>query len=120
METPQLGAAMQLRKDLAGIEQPIGVKGAFEALLMGQIAVVEHRRHQIALFDADPVLPSQHAADLDTKLKDIGPKSLGALDLFWFVGVVKNERMKVAVASMKDIRDTKPVPLRYHPHLREA
>ena len=34
---PQLGAAMELRKDLAGIEQPLGIEGAFEALLLVEI-----------------------------------------------------------------------------------
>jgi hypothetical protein len=64
VQTAQLGAAVQRRKHLAGIEQPVGVEGAFEALLMREIGLVEHFSHKVALLDADPVLAGQDAADL--------------------------------------------------------
>ena len=108
MQAAEFGAAMQLRKHLAGVEQPVRIEGAFEALLMRQVAFVEHRPHQVALLDADPVLAGQHAADLDAEPQDVGAKGLGALDLAGLVGVVKNQRMKIAVAGMKDVRDASP------------
>src|SRR5262245_43568090 len=52
----ELGAAVQLREHLAGIEQAPVVERAFEALLLGEIDFREHRRHQVALLDPDPVL----------------------------------------------------------------
>ena len=71
---------------------------------MGQIALVEHRAHQVALFDPDTVLAGQDAAHFDAKPEDIRAKSLGPLDLVGLVGIVKNERVKVAVAGVEDIR----------------
>src|SRR5207248_3235207 len=37
MDTPQFGAAMQHRKDLAGVEQALGIEGAFQTLLLIEI-----------------------------------------------------------------------------------
>ena len=64
VQPAQFGAAVQLREYLPGVEEPVRVEGAFEALLLREIALVEHRPHQIALLDADPVLAGQDAADL--------------------------------------------------------
>src|SRR3984893_14148089 len=119
MKTTELGATMQLRKYLARVEQAVGIECAFQALLMRQVAFVKHRPHQVTLFDADPVLASQDAADLDTEPEDIGAKGLGTLDLIGLVGVVKNQWVKVAVASVKYVRDGKPVLLRERSHPRE-
>ena len=124
MNTAELGAAMQLWKDLARVEQAIRIESAFEALLVRQVALVEHRSHKVALFDADPVLTGQHATDLDAELEDIGTKGLGTLDLAGLVGVIENKWMEVAVAGMEDVRDREPVLLRQCPHpgedLRES
>ena len=59
MHAAELGAPVECRKHLAGIEQAPLVERAFEALLLGQIDVRKHRRHQIALFDPDPMLAGQ-------------------------------------------------------------
>src|SRR5206468_8514951 len=117
METAELGAAVQLRKHLARIEQAVGIEGAFQALLMREVALVEHRTHQVALFDPDPVLAGQDATHFDRKLEDIRAKSLGPLDLVGLVGIVKNERVKVAVAGVKDVRQAEAVVIgqRAHP-----
>jgi hypothetical protein len=112
VETPELGAAMELRKDLARVEQAIRIESAFEALLMRQVALVEHCSHEVTLFDADPVLAGQHSTDFDAELEDIGTKSLGALDLAGDVGVIENKWMEIAVAGMEDVRDREPVLLR--------
>jgi hypothetical protein len=119
METAELGAAMQLWKDLARVEQAIRIESAFEALLVRQVALVEHCSHEVALFDADPVLTRQHSTDFDAKLENIGTKGLGTLDLAGIVGVVEYKRMEIAVAGMEDIRDCEPVLLRQRPHPRE-
>ena len=58
MDAAELGAAMELREHLAGVQQTVRVEGAFEALLMGEVGFVEHCSHEVALFDADPVLAS--------------------------------------------------------------
>src|SRR5258708_25732014 len=119
VDAAELGAAMELREDLAGIEQPVGVEGAFEAQLLVEIDLVEHDRHEIALLDADAVLAGEDAADLDAEAQDIGAERLGALELARLVGIVKDQRMEVAVAGMNDVGDAQPIVVRQHPHPRQ-
>ena len=57
---------------LPGLSRPLRVEGAFEPLLLVEVDLGEHRRHQVALLDADAVLAGQHAADLDAELQDVG------------------------------------------------
>ena len=109
MQPAELGAAMQLREHLAGIEQPVRVEGAFEALLLGEIHLVEHRPHQVAFFDADPMFTSQYATNLHAESQDIGAKFLCPLDFAGLVGVIQNQRMQIAVAGMEHIGDAEPV-----------
>ena len=65
VKAAELGATMQLWKYLARVEQAVRVERAFQSLLVRQVAFVEHRSHQVALLDADPVLAGQDAADLN-------------------------------------------------------
>src|SRR5579862_10071441 len=109
MQMAELGAAMQLGELLAGVEQPIGIEGAFDAQLLIEIRFVEHRSHEIALLDADAVLAAQNAADLDAIAHDIGAAGLGGLELARLVRIVEDERMEIAVAGVKDIGDAQPV-----------
>src|SRR5690606_34073971 len=71
MHAPELGAAMQDGEDLPRIEQVIGVEGALHPLLLLQIRLGEHFRHEIALLDPDAVLAGEHAADLDAEPEDV-------------------------------------------------
>src|ERR1700754_2680287 len=64
----EFGAAVQSRKHLSRIEQARRVEGAFQPLLLVEIDLAEHLRHQIALLDADAMLAGQHPADLDAEL----------------------------------------------------
>ena len=57
---------------LPGLSSPLAVEGAFHPLLLRQIDLGEHRRHQVALLDADAMLAGQHAADLDAQPQDVG------------------------------------------------
>src|SRR6185312_4303122 len=91
MEMAELGAAMQLRERLAGIEQPVRVEGAFDAKLLVEIACAEHRRHEIALLDADAVLARENTADLDAIAHDVVAAGFGGFDLARLRGVVKNQ-----------------------------
>ena len=116
----ELGAAVQRREHLAGIEQALVVEGAFEPLLLVEIDLGEHRRHQVALLDADAVLAGEHAADLDAEPQDVGAERLGALELARLVGVVEDERMQIAVAGMEDVGDAQAVLLRQLAHARAA
>jgi len=94
---------------LAGVQETVRVEGAFEALLLGEVHLVEHRPHQVAFFDADPMFASEYAADLHAESQDIGAKFLCPLDFTGLVRIVQNQRMQIAVAGMKHIGDAEPV-----------
>src|SRR4051794_28567804 len=70
VDTAKLGAAMQRRKHLAGIEQALRVERAFQPLLLVEVDLREHLRHQIAFLDADAVLAGQDAAEFDAAAQD--------------------------------------------------
>ena len=71
VDTPEFGAAMQGGKHLARIEQTLGVERTLQPLLLGEIDVAEHFRHEVAFFDADAVFAGQHAAKLDAQPQDV-------------------------------------------------
>ena len=112
VKAAELSTAMQLREHLAWVKQAIRVESAFQTLLMRQVGFVEHCFHKIAFFDADTVLTSQHAANLDAESQNIGSKGLSSLDLVRLIGVVKNQRMEIAVARMEHVDHRKAVPVR--------
>src|SRR5215831_3921011 len=91
----QFGAPRQRRENLAGIEEPLVVEGAFEALLLVEIRLREHNRHKVALFNPDAVLAGEHPTDLDAQFEDVGSESLGTLQFARLIGVVENERMQI-------------------------
>ena len=94
MHAAELGAIMKRRKNLAGIEQPLLIEGAFDALLVLHVDLGEHHRHQVPLLDPDAMLAGEHAADLDAQLEDVGPERLRALQLARLIGIVEDERME--------------------------
>ena len=116
----ELGAAVQRREDLAGIEQALAVERAFEALLLVEVDLREHDRHEVAFLDADAMLTGQHAADLDAQPQDIGAEFLGALELAGRIRIVENERMQVAVAGVEDVGDAQAVFRRQFLHAAQA
>src|SRR6266446_9284584 len=105
----ELGAAVQGRKYLAGVEQALGVERTFEPLLLVEIDLAEHFAHQVALLDADAMFAGQHAAEFDADPQDVGAEGLRPLDLAGPVGIVQDQRVQVAVAGMKHVGDTEVV-----------
>ncbi len=115
----QLGAAVQLGEDLARVEDLGRVEGAFDPLLLGEVVLVEHGLHQVALLDADAMLAGEHAADLDAEPEDVGAERLGRLDLARDVRVVEDQRVQVAVAGVEDVGDAQAVLARHLLHAVE-
>src|SRR3981081_1014888 len=101
MQAAKLSAAVQGRKYLPRIEQALRVERAFQPLLLVEIDLAEHLRHQVALLDTDAMFAGQHAAELDADPQDIGAEGLRPLDLAGLVGIVEDQRMQIAVAGMK-------------------
>src|SRR5258708_38576137 len=93
----EFGAAMQGWKHLAGIEQAMRVEGAFQPLLLVEIDLAEHLRHQVALFDADAMFAGQYAAELDAAAQDIRAEGFGLVHLAGLVGVVQDQRIQIPV-----------------------
>src|SRR5262249_158885 len=100
VHAPELRPPVQRPKHLAGMAQALPVEGALGPLLLVEVGFREHRRHQVALLDADAVLAGEHAADLDAQPQDVGAERLGAVELARLVGIVEDERMQVAVAGV--------------------
>ena len=103
MHAAELGAAMQHREHLAGVEQPLGIEGAFQPLLVRKVDLGEHVAHEIALLDADAVLAGQHTAHLDAQPQYLGSEGLGAVEFLLLAGVEKDQRVEIAVAGVEDI-----------------
>ena len=116
---PRSTQADKRRKHLAGIEQAAAVEGAFQPLLLRQIGFGEHRRHQVALLDADAMLAGQHAADLDAEPQDVGAERFGAVELARLHHIEDDQRMQIAVAGVEHVAETEPVFLRHLGHARQ-
>src|SRR5689334_1615775 len=68
-------------ENLAGIVAATRIEGAFDPALLLHLLIGEHFGHQVALLDADAMLASEDAADLDAETQDIGAKGFGLLEL---------------------------------------
>ena len=75
MHAAHLGAAVQLREHLAGVQQAVRVERAFQALLLVQIGLVELDLHKVALLHPDAVFTGENAADLDAEFRMSDPKA---------------------------------------------
>src|SRR5690625_4129147 len=87
----QFGAAVQLREDLARVQQVVRVERALHPLLLLEVDLVEHGGHEVALFHPYPVFAGQDAADRDTGLEDLGAALLRPLQFAGLVGVIENQ-----------------------------
>ena len=109
MQAAKLGTAVQMRKHLAGIQQMIGIKSAFQTLLLFHIIFGKLDRHQITFFNANAMFASQYTTHFDTAPQNIGAKILGPRQFARLVGIKQDQRVQIAVTRMKDIGHTQPV-----------
>src|SRR5688500_20373148 len=61
------------------------------------------------LLDADTVLAGHGTADSNRKLQNFESELFGAQHRLWIVAVEHDQRMKITVAGMKDIRASQTV-----------
>src|SRR5882672_6793954 len=101
MHASELGAAMQGRNRLAGIEQAVLVERALDAVEGFEFRRLELDAHLVDLFHAHAVLAGDGAADLQAQLEYFGAESFRARELAGLVGVVEDERVQVAVAGVE-------------------
>ena len=74
---PELGAAVQRRHPLAGIEQSVRVERRLDPEEALELGGAELRAHAAQLLDADAVLAGDRAADVDAELEDRRAERLG-------------------------------------------
>jgi hypothetical protein len=109
MDAAKLGTTMQRWIHLTGIEKMAGIECTFNALLLIHIIFREHRTHEIAFLNADAMFAGQYTTDLDTDFKNFSAKFFGRFQLTWLIGIIQNQRVKITVTGMKNIRNTETV-----------
>ena len=102
-------AALAEREDFARVERAIGIESVVDAAHEVEVRVGKKQGHKFGLFHADAVLAGKRAADFDAIANDFGGGLHGALELTFVAGIVKNYRMKVAVASVEDVADVEAI-----------
>ena len=114
MKPSEFRTSMQVRKDLARVQQMSRIKGAFQTLLLLQIIFGELNVHQIALLDTNAVLAGEYTTHFNTASQDVGPEFFGALQFARLVGIKQDQRVEVAITGMEYIRHAKTVlPVSY-------
>src|SRR5260370_822175 len=99
----ELGAGVQGRDVLPGIEQARGIEGGLHALEALDLRSRELHAHLVDLLDAHAVLAGDGAADLDAFFQHFARKALGAVELVGIVRVEKNQRGQIAVAGREHV-----------------
>ena len=102
-------AAFGAGEHFVGVAALRGVEDFAEFLHRGEVGRGKLFGHEIDFFDADAVFAGDAAAEFDAFFKDViaGLDSFG--DLFRIAFIVEDERMDVAVASVKDVRNAQIV-----------
>src|SRR5438132_1498667 len=102
-------AAFAEGEDFAGIEGGIGIEGVVDAAHEIEVGIGEEERHEFRFFHAYAVLAGERAADFDAIADDLCGGFEGALELRGVAGIVENDGVQVAVASVEDVTDLKAV-----------
>ena len=107
----KIGAAFRAGEHLVRIAAALGIEHAPQQPHRVQILRSELLRHEIDFLHADAVLARDAAAQLDALFQDLVAGGERAADLIRIAFIVKNQRMNVAVAGVKDVRNAQPVLL---------
>ena len=104
VQAAEFGAAVQRGHALAGVEQVVRVEGGLDGVELGEFSRLKLHAHLVDLLHAHAVLAGDGAADLDAQFQNLAAEFLGAFQFAGFVGVVEDQRVKIAVASVENIR----------------
>src|SRR5207253_10186789 len=104
----ELAAAARRGEDLARVGEAVRIEGGLEAAHRVEIRGIELQREVAVLLHADPVLAGDRSAGLDARGEDLEPSLMHARQLR-LLGE-QDERMQVAVAGVKYVRDAHAVP----------
>eukprot|EP01136_Pigoraptor_vietnamica_P010494 Opistho-1_new@48175 len=103
MHAPVLGAALQGRDDLAGVQQARGIEGGLERQHLRALGGRELHAHAVELLDAHAVFAGDRAAELHRGLQNLGTEQLATVQLVGVGGVEQDQRVQIAIAGMEDI-----------------
>src|SRR5262249_1265616 len=105
----EIGAALRAGEELVGIAAGMRIK--YSAQLTHGLEGVARELffHEIDLLDADTVFTGDAATQFDAFFEDFVSGSDGLADLLRMSFIVENQRMNIAVACVKYIRNTEPV-----------
>ena len=104
---PDFAATFVEREDFAGVEIACGIEGVVDAAHQSEVGIGEEQRHEFGFFHAHAVFSRERASDFDTITNDFGGGLHGAFELSAVARVEENNRMEIAVASVKDVADLK-------------
>src|SRR6266850_3870361 len=100
-------------KDLAGVQESIGIEHSFDAHHRVEIRFGEDQIHKLLLLEADAVLAAEGSANADTQLHDFFAHAENFVDPIGMAAIKKDEWMKVSIPGVKHIRHTQAIPLRH-------
>src|SRR5258708_9485042 len=120
VRTAPLGAALERRHRLAGVEDAVRIERALHVMERGELGRAELHAHLAQLLDAHAVLAGDRAAHFHAALEDAPAQLLGALDLSRPVGVVEDARVDVAVACVEHVAHREAVLGGKRVHVVEA
>ncbi len=103
VQPAELGAAVQGRHVLAGVEQPGSVEGSLHRMEEGQLARLELGAHGVDLLATHPMFAGDGAPHRHAQIEDAPAQGLGLLQFAGAIGIEEDQRMQVAVAGMEDV-----------------
>src|SRR6202008_2181732 len=106
-----LAAKPRRRKNFCRVGELERIESAPHALHGGEIRLGKHFGHHALFFFAHSVLTSDGSAGGEAKLEDFHRQRKGSILLAGDAAIVKDKRMEIAVACMKNIGDTQAVLL---------
>src|SRR5210317_2125874 len=112
----ELGAARQCWYGLAGIEQLLRIEALANGMELIALWLCELDAHFTEFFDADAVFTGDGSATLDAQLQNPATQLLGSFEFALVAGIVKNQRVQVAVTGVKHVGHGQTVLLRELPY----
>lgn len=109
MHATEFGASVQGRDRLAAIEQPVWIEGVLDQMKLPEFGGRELHAHLVDLLDTDAMFAGDGAAYLHAQFENPVAEFLRAFELSWAIGIVKDERMQVAIAGVKHVGNGKSV-----------
>src|SRR5690606_15901938 len=111
MHRAEFRATMQGGNVLAWIEQPLLVESRLNFMKEGDFVVIELHTHLVDLLAPHAMFARDAATHFHTERQYLAAQLLGTRKLARDVGIEKNQRMHIAVASVKHIGNLQPILL---------